>query len=248
MFLFTCAACAAELPEAVRNATALKKVADGTPFGFDADHVQGVAATPDFFFATSVNKYQLKGWLFKFDRTGTKLLKKRNIAKMLYIHPSGIDFDGRVVWVAVAIYSPDSSAEVMAIDPETLKTKFKFEVADHIGCVAADGKRVYGGNWGSEQFYTWDYRGNLIEKRDSPTGVGYQDCEYVEGFLMCVGGDYLDWIDIESWKLARRFDLEKSIAGNPLSREGVSYLDGHVFFLPDDGNDARVYEYSFSEE
>lgn len=234
------------LPEPVASADSLERVSAWPPFGFDAAHVQGLVVTDDFIFFTSVDKPNAAGWIFKFDRKTMKLLQKRNLAKLLNIHPSGVDFDGRYIWLAMAVYSERSSAIVMAIDPENLKIVKKLDVKDHIGAVARDGDLVIGANWDSKRFYFWDINGKFIEKRESPTGAGYQDCKGVNGFLMCGGGGFLDWIDIEKWKLVKRFVVsDKSEAENPIDREGACLQDGRVFFLPDDGADARVYEYRF---
>jgi hypothetical protein len=236
----------AALPEPVAAADSLSRVSAWPPFGFDAFHVQGLEVTSDFIFFTSVDKMKAAGWIFKLDRRTMKLLRKRNLARLLDIHPSGIDYDGENVWLAMAVYSESSSATVMALDPETLKIVKKFDVKDHIGAVARDGNLVIGANWDAKQFYFWNTDGIFIEKRESPTGAGYQDCKGASGFLMCGGGGYLDWIDIKNWKLVKRFEIkEESDAGNSIVREGSCLLDGRVLFLPDDGPGARVYEYKF---
>jgi hypothetical protein len=233
------------LPEQAAAAESLTPVSVGPAFGFDASHVQGLAVTDDFIFFTSVDRQKAAGYIFKLDRKTGKLLLKRNLTRNLSIHPSGIDFDGKYIWVALAVYAERSMATVMSLDPDTLKIVTKFDVKDHIGAVACDGDTVIGANWDAVQFYFWTKSGKSIEKRDSPTGIAYQDCDGMNGFLMCVGGGFLDWIDIKKWKLAKRFEVGKSRTGSSLSREGVAYHDGHVFFLPDDGTDALIYEYKF---
>jgi len=105
---------------------------------------------------------------------------------------------------------------------------------------------LIGANWDAETFYFWTLEGDLKDKRKSPTGVAYQDCKGVGDYLACLGGGYLDWIDVDRWKLVKRFAVEKSLKGSSLSREGLGLLADRVFFLPDDGPDARVYEYRFS--
>lgn len=234
------------LPGIVAAADSLSPVSVSPPLGFDAHHVQGLAATEDWFFITGVDKYAAAAWIFKVNRkTGEKVLQK-SIAKRPDIHPSGIDFDGKYIWVAMAVYEEYSHTYMTIVDPETLNRKVVFEVDDHIGAVARHGDLVIGANWNSRDFYFFTLNGELVDKKPSPTGIGYQDCEGVDGFLMCTGGGFLDWIDIGAWTLAKRFPVGVSEQGSPLSREGVSWYDGHVFFLPDDGAEGKIYEYSFT--
>ncbi len=173
------------------------------------------------------------------------LQSKRNLAVGEDIHPGGMDFDGDHIWVPVAAYTPKSHTTVLALDPHTLAQRKEFEWDDHIGGLARYKDLVIGLNWDSEDFYFWTLDGALVEQRKSPTGIAYQDCEGTGKYLVGVGGGYLDFIDVETWTLARRFTLGKSLEGSKLSREGMSLFDGSVFFFPDDGPEARVYEYGF---
>ncbi|MFH1538012.1 MAG: DUF6454 family protein [bacterium] len=237
-----------KLPEEVEEAKSLEAFSVTPEIGFDAHHVQGLVVTDKYFYFTSVEKANLAGWMFKVDRKTMKLVGKRNHAKFADIHPGGIDYDGKYIWMAMAVYTERSHAYIMIVDPETLKAKTKFEVKDHIGAVARHEDMVIGANWDAEEFYFWTLEGKLVDKRESPTGIGYQDCKGEGGWLACVGGGFLDWIDVDRWKLAKRFPLGKSLEGSPLSREGVALFGGRAFFLPDDGPTARIYEYEFSKE
>ena len=238
---------ASSLPESVAAADALTPVSVTPALGFNAYHVQGLAVTDDWFYLTGVDKYAASAWIFKVNRkSGEKVLEK-SIAKRPDIHPSGIDYDGKYIWVAMAVYEEDSHTYMTIVDPETLKRKVLFEVDDHIGAVARHEDLVIGANWNARDFYFFTLKGDLVDKKPSPTGIGYQDCEGVDGFLMCTGGGFLDWIDVGTWALAKRFPVDVSEQGSPLSREGVSWYDGHVFFLPDDGAEGKIYEYSFSQ-
>ena len=97
-------------------------------------------------------------------------------------------------------------------------------------------------------FYFFDIKGKLLEKRENPSDRAYQDCEMHYGHLVCSGGGSLDFINLDSWKIVKEFKVEKSLEGSKLTREGMSILENKVFFLPDDGKDARIYIYEFSDE
>ena len=237
---------ACQLPSFISGADFLVFKSKTEPLGFDAHHVQGIVVTEDHFIFTSVDKPSFAAWVFKLSRADLALVDSRNVADMMDFHPGGLDFDGRFLWIPVAVYSPDSHANMVIADPETLRFKTVFEVHDHIGAAARIPGFIVGGNWSCEQFYFWDKDGILIDKRESPTGVGYQDCKGEYGCLMCTGGGYLDWIDPAEWKLVKRFVLGESDLGSPLSREGGALLGESVFFLPDDGAEGRIYEYGFA--
>ncbi len=235
-----------QLPDVVKSARSLVACGVTPEVGFNAFHVQGLLVTEDHLYFTSVSMLRSQGWIFKLDRKTMKLLGKRNITVGSDVHPGGIDSDGTSIWVPVAAYRKRSHTHIMTVDPETLEARRRFEVADHIGAVARWRDRLIGANWDAETFYFWTLEGDLKDKRKSPTGVAYQDCKGVGDHLACLGGGYLDLIDVERWKLVKRFAVGKSLKGSSLSREGLGLLADRVFFLPDDGPDARVYEYRFS--
>ena len=239
---------AAELPEFAASAVSLAPVSVSPELGFAAFHVQGLVVTGDSFIFSSVDKPGFAAWLFRVDRKTMKVVNGKNLAKLMDFHPGGIDFDGKNLWVPVAVYAPRSHTNVMVVDPETFKTRKAFEVEDHIGAVACVGDVIVGASWDAEEFYFWTAKGEPIEKKQRPGDVGYQDCKGVNGFLMCNGGGYLDWIDVDRWEIVKRIESGVSLEGNSLSREGAALYGEHVFFLPDDGPGARIYEYSFSRD
>lgn len=234
------------LPAYVAGAQSLSLVRVWPELGFDAYHVQGIVFTGDFFYITGTDKHTSSAWIFKLDAKTGALVKKKDITQPFAWHPSGIDFDGKNIWVAVAVYDDNSRAHVATVDPDTLKTRFIFQFKDHIGAVAKHKAVLIGANWDAKDFYFFSPDGKVIEKRPSPTGKGYQDCKCADEFLMCTGGGVLDWIDIDSWTLVKRFTVGQSETGSPLSREGVALYNGHVYFLPDDGPTGKIYEYEFS--
>lgn len=234
------------LPAYVADAQSLSLVRVWPELGFDAHHVQGIVFTGDFFYITGTDKLTSSAWIFKVVAKTGALVKKKDITQPFAWHPSGIDFDGENIWVAVAVYDENSRAHFATVDPATLKTKFLFTYPDHIGAVAKHKAVLIGANWDAKDFYFFSPDGKIIEKRPSPTGTGYQDCKCADEFLMCTGGGVLDWIHIPTWTLVKRFPVGQSETGEPLSREGVALYKGHVYFLPDDGPTGKIYEYEFS--
>ncbi|MCZ2404955.1 hypothetical protein IV498_17755 [Paenarthrobacter sp. Z7-10] len=100
------------------------------------------------------------GHVFVVDADGV-LRQDLIIGEGTMYHPGGIDFDGTNIWVPVAEYRSASSSIIHTIDPQSLEIKEKFRVQDHIGWLVSDPLRgvLYGGSWGSRNFYTWSYDG-----------------------------------------------------------------------------------------
>jgi hypothetical protein len=217
---------------------------DTVPLRFDTYHVQGLEITKQFYFVTSVDTEHRRGWLFKVDRQNTGLISKKELTNAAFIHPGGIQFDGRYLWVPNAEYKRESRTIIYGIDPDSLTIRKSFSVEDHIGAVASDGKNhLYGVNWDALCFYTWDLNGYQTNKVDSPTSIAYQDIKYFEGKLLCSGhkgGDsVIDIIDPESWTLVKRINLPADGWRKTLSREGMAF-DGNLYFLPDDGLESNI--------
>ncbi len=121
------------------------------------------------------------GHLFVLDRDG-RLLEDIVISDGHRYHPGGLDYDGRFLWLPVAEYRPDSSADIYRVNPRTNAVKKLFRVSDHIGGVVRDQEtgRLIGQSWGSRRFYDWTVSGQ--QKRywlNENHFIDYQDCEYV---------------------------------------------------------------------
>jgi hypothetical protein len=121
------------------------------------------------------------GHLFVLDRDG-QLLKDIVISDGHLYHPGGLDYDGEFLWLPVAEYRPNSSADIYRIDPTTYEVTKLFTVSDHIGGVVRDQEtgHLVGQSWGSRRFYDWTVGGRqkgfwLNENHF----LDYQDCEYV---------------------------------------------------------------------
>ena len=214
------------------------------PLKFSTYHVQGLDITEQFYFVTSVDREQNRGWLFKIDRQNAGLISKIELTDGALIHPGGLQYDGRYLWVPNAEYKRQSRTMVYGLNPDTLEIRTSFPVDDHIGAVASDGKNLlYGVNWDALHFYTWDIDGRELNKVDSPASMAYQDIKYFAGKLLCSGHkddiSAVDIIDPESWTLIKRLDLPKDSWKSTLTREGMAF-DGNLYFLPDDGPDSRI--------
>ncbi|MHC4559832.1 MAG: DUF6454 family protein [Planctomycetota bacterium] len=214
------------------------------PLKFSTYHVQGLDITEQFYFVTSVDREGNRAWLFKLDRKNAHLISKVELTDGALIHPGGLQYDGRFLWVPNAEYKRQSRTMVYGLDPDTLEIRTSFGVDDHIGAVASDGKNLlYGANWDALNFYTWDIDGRRLKKIDSPTLMAYQDIKYFAGKLLCSGHkdgvSAVDIIDPENWTLVKRFDLPKDKWKSTLTREGMAF-DGNLYFLPDDGPDSCI--------
>ena len=214
------------------------------PLQFATYHVQGLELTEQFYFVTSVDKEQKRGWLFKIDRQNANLNSKIELTDSTLIHPGGIQFDGHYLWIPNAEYKRESRTMIYGVDTNSLEIRTSFPVDDHIGAIASDGKNLlYGVNWDALHFYTWDFEGHQLNKVDSPTSMAYQDIKYFAGKLLCSGHEdddsAIDVIDPENWTLVKRIDLPQDGWKNTLSREGMTF-DGNLYFLPDDGPDSRI--------
>jgi hypothetical protein len=214
------------------------------PLQFDTYHVQGLDVTERFYFVTSVDRKQNRGWLFKINRKNGDLHSKMELTNGTLIHPGGIQFDGRYLWIPNAEYKRDSRTMIYGVDPDSLKIRRSFSVDDHIGAIASDGKNLlYGVNWDALNFYTWDFEGHLKQKVVSPTSMAYQDIKYLAGKLLCSGhkggNSAIDIIDPESWTLVKRINLPRDGGKKTLGSEGMTY-DGNLYFLPDDSPDSKI--------
>lgn len=214
------------------------------PLKFSTYHVQGLDITKKFYFVTSVDREQDRAWLFKVDRQNARLISKKELTDGALIHPGGLQYDGRFLWVPNAEYKRQSRTMVYGLDPDTLEIRTSFSVHDHIGAIASDGKSLlYGVNWDALHFYTWNIDGRELNKVDSPTSMAYQDIKYCAGKLLCSGHNdnvsAVDIIDPENWTLIKRFVLPKDRWKSSLTREGMAF-DGNLYFLPDDGPDSRI--------
>lgn len=222
-------------------------------------HVQGLAATEESFWISSVDRAARKGVIYRIDRASGKVVVERDVTRGAQIHPGGMQLVGDNLWVALAEYRPKSKGTVLRLDAATLVEKSAFPVEDHIGAVATDGQeRVYTVNWDSRTIYTCDLSGKLLDTTPNETGVAWQDIEWHDGQLWGIGqmkieGEphgVVDVIDVAGWKRVRRYVL----GGQPKSprttfgREGFTLFKECILALPEDGPNSTVYRFPLPVE
>ncbi len=221
---------------------------DSDALNFPTYHVQGLAVTEDIYYVTSIDLDNDRAWLFTVDRDSLALQEQKELTEGTLIHPGGIELDGTYLWIPNAEYDSDGPAKILALDPQSLEVSRTFTVSAHISLIASNGTdRLYGTDWASANFYVWDWDGNPIEIVASPTDVDYQDCQFVDPYLVCGGyeGDSgaIDIIDPGSWTLVHRINVGVTSLGHPLTREGLSFFGGRIYLLPEDGPDSEVLIY-----
>ncbi|PSL06828.1 hypothetical protein CLV30_102217 [Haloactinopolyspora alba] len=121
------------------------------------------------------------GHLFVLDREGN-LLRDIEISDGHRYHPGGLDVHGDALYLPVAEYRPDSSADIYRVDLDTYEVTRMFGVDDHVGGVVMDQAtgRLVGQSWGSRRFYEWNVKGKQKDTwLNENHFLDYQDCEYV---------------------------------------------------------------------
>ena len=165
------------------------------PIQFRTFHPQGMLKIGETWFISSVEVRDRPagkgiGHLFKVDSAG-QLLTDLVLGEGPMYHPSGIDFDGTSIWIALAEYRPASRSIIYRVDPESMKATEMFRVADHIGAVVhdTDTGTVHGVSWGSRTLYRWSTTGRDGTSTTNPAHyVDYQDCKYLgEHRMLCSG-------------------------------------------------------------
>ena len=203
-------------------------------------HVQGIEVDGDHLYVTSVDRQTKKGWLHLIDLKSRKLLREVEVQEGERYHPGGISMDADSLWIPVAEYRPLSRATVQQREKKTLRLLSRFEVPDHLGCVAATQFKIYGGNWDSRQIYEWDRDGKQVAKRDNPSGTKYQDMKFLRGQLVGSGNrdadsGAIDWLDPATLELKRRITAGKTDRGVRFNNEGMTIRGGKLYLLPEDG-------------
>ena len=210
-------------------------------------HVQGIDVEGGILWVTSVDRTTRTGFLTRYDLASGRRLASVEVHDGARFHPGGIQIDGDSVWVPVAEYRRDSSTWIERRDKVTLALLARFEVADHIGCVAVADGVVWGGNWDSRHLYRWRLDGTLIDKRTNPTGTKYQDIKIVDGQLVAsgLGGPdkgAIDWVDPTTLAVTRRIVTGATDRGVPYTNEGMTVRGESLYLLPED-DPSRLFHY-----
>jgi hypothetical protein len=125
--------------------------------------VSSVEVIPEF----AGDRSHGKGHLFQVSASG-QLLTSLELGEGPLYHPSGIDFDGTHLWIALAAYKPNSQSIIYQVDPFQMTVKEIFRWEDHLGAIALnpDTQILHGASWGSRRLYQWDSKG--VEKTRVP--------------------------------------------------------------------------------
>ena len=155
----------------------------------------------------------------------------------------------------VAELRPNSTAVLLEIDTETLTVRRRIAVADHIGCVAAEGTKLIAGNWDSRELYVFDLRRGTqpVEVVKNPSRTHFQDMKFVSGKLVAAGNTSwlagtLDWIDPATMRVTRTLKagaigpVRPFGRGGPVTGEGMAIEGRELYVLPEDGP-SRVFHY-----
>jgi hypothetical protein len=215
----------------------------------DTHHVQGIDFDERHVWVTSVDKDQRKGYLQEFSIAAGELLRTVEVTTGDRFHPGGISAYGESLWVPVAEYRRDSSSVVQKRSIRTLKLENQFDVADHIGCMAAAPGVLVGANWDSRDFYFWDQFGRLLRKVPNPTANAYQDIKFVDGRLVASGllpgrKGAVDWLEYPSLRLIRRVTVGQTSRGIPYTSEGMAVRGDRLFLLPED-SPSRLFQFRY---
>lgn len=213
-------------------------------------HVQGVDFRGDRMWLTSVDRPREKGFLFEFSLANGALVKSIEVGDGVRYHAGGIATGGASIWIPVAEYRPRSSAWIEQRSQKTLELESRFEVDDHIGCLAATPDALIGGNWDSKDFYVWDHSGKLIRKVASTTGNAYQDMKYDNGWIVASGNlpdrtGAIDWLEWPSLRMVRRLPAGKNDRGVLFTREAMSVHGNRLVLVPEDGA-SRLFEFDLA--
>jgi hypothetical protein len=218
-------------------------------------HVQGLALDPTHVWVTSVDHAGDRAFLHMFDRASGRFLRRLELTDGARYHPGGLSLSGGSLWVPVAELRPDSSAVLVEIDAATLTVRRRIAVADHIGCVAADGQKLVAGNWDSRELYMFDLaRGNQpMRVVKNPSGTHFQDMKFAGGKLVAGGNTSwlagtVDWIDPATMRVTRSLKagaigpVRPFGRGGPFTGEGMAIEGRELYVLPEDGP-SRVFHF-----
>ena len=203
-------------------------------------HVQGIDVEGPALWVSAVDRAGRRGLLSRHDAADGRRRVSVEVHDGARYHPGGLEVDGDDLWVPVAEYRRASSTTVQRRDKTTLALLARFEVADHIGCVAVAGEVIWGGNWDATHLYRWRRDGTLIDKRENPTGTRYQDLKFEDGLLIGsgLGGPdrgRIDWLEPETLEVRRRIVTGATDRGVAYTHEGMAVRDGVLYLLPEDG-------------
>jgi len=202
-------------------------------------HVQGIDIERETLWVSSVDKERRTGHLYAIALPAGKIQQQTELQDGPRYHPGGLSLDGEDLWLPVAEYRRASTTQIQRRDKRTLRLLQSFQVADHIGCIAAAPNKLYGGNWDSLDIYEWSKKGATSNKRTNTTGTRYQDMKFAANRLIAAGlrsktQGAVDFLDPNSLDLRRRIDLGVTDRGTVFTNEGMAVKGNMLYLLPED--------------
>ena len=229
-------------------------------------HVQGVTVMGERLFVTCVDRISRRALLLSYKLPSgfpapTSALpepERKDLTVGSMYHPSGLDHDGKCVWVAVANYrSFMARSKIMCLSPADLSEEKAFEVEDHIGGLAVMGETLLALNWDAKVVYRFSKDGQELGKDKSPGSVAYQDCQGVSDHeVLCSGPEKLpkkgkpaavveligfDPLRKPAWKVEKQFRMVN--VNTSVGNEGFAVSGPYWLFLPEDFPKARLIVY-----
>lgn len=215
---------------------------------------------------SSVDRPGAAGYLFLFDLATGEALRQERVEDGARIHPGGIaaDPDGVTLWVPVAEYRPRSTSWVERRRKDDLSLVERFEVADHVGCVAATSEAIVCANWDAREFLVFDRSGAPLRRIENPHASRYQDIKFQHGRIVGAGGGpkgpprpdapgeepRRGRIDVLAFgiegqgelALQRRILVGETDRGVSFTQEGMDLEESRLWLLPEDGP-SRLFEF-----
>jgi hypothetical protein len=212
-------------------------------------HVQGVDLDDRHIWVTSAATKQHLGHLAVFSRATGILETDVAVGDRERYHPGGISTDVDSIWIPVAEYRPNSTSVIEQRSKQTLALLSRFDVPDHIGCLAVRPQYLVGGDWGSRHFYVWDKKGRLLRKLANAEPNQYQDLKFFGEYLVASGvvtstSGSIDWLEWPSMRVIRRVSAGVTSRGVPFTNEGMAIDKEFLYLLPEDGP-SRLFIYRY---
>lgn len=209
------------------------------PISADLHHVQGIDVEGNTLWISSVDAPARKGFLTRLELRNGRVLSQVEVQDGKRIHPGGIALDGDSIWMPVAEYHRGGPSWVERRDKATLKLLSRFEIADHIGCVAASATELVGGSWGSRTLYRWSKAGRELARTPNPFSTEWQDLKFAGPLLLASGNvsktaGAIEWIALPDMVLKRRLTTGVTDRNVTYSHEGMTLRDGRLYLLPED--------------
>jgi hypothetical protein len=205
----------------------------------DLHHVQGIDVEGDTFWVSSVDARAGKGYLTRLSLSTGAVLAQVEVQQDKRLHPGGIMLDGDSLWIPVAEYDRDGPTNIERRNKLTLALESRFEVNDHIGCLAIRGDLIVGGSWGSRTLYSWTRDGKQLSRQPNPFPTEWQDLKFDGDLLLGSGGlskstGAIEWLRWPGLELVRRITTGVTDRGLTYSHEGMAYRGGKLYLLPED--------------